>query len=65
MITDNIVSAKKTNGQAPQNNPTTSKLYLNKVNVGLVPPLSSKEYELLKESIRENGLLVPIIVNQE
>ena len=31
----------------------------------MIPALSIKEYEQLKESISENGLLVPIVVNQQ
>ena len=31
----------------------------------LVPQLSAEEYESLKQSIKENGLYVPIIVNQD
>jgi ParB-like chromosome segregation protein Spo0J len=34
------------------------------VYAALVPPLSKEEYENLKNSIREDGLLAPIIVNQ-
>src|SRR5919202_2457545 len=31
----------------------------------LVPPLSAEEYESLKQSIEQNGLWVPIVVNNE
>jgi ParB-like chromosome segregation protein Spo0J len=31
----------------------------------LVPPLSAEEYESLKESIKQNGLWVPIVVNSQ
>jgi ParB-like chromosome segregation protein Spo0J len=31
----------------------------------LVPPLSTEEYESLKESIKQNGLWVPIVVNNQ
>jgi ParB-like chromosome segregation protein Spo0J len=64
MTIDNIVPAKKTDGQIYDNNPTTD-VHIKEANQHLIPALSIKEYELLKESIRENGLLVPIVVNQE
>jgi ParB-like chromosome segregation protein Spo0J len=69
MSSDIISPAKKTDDQNPNPNPNhlsaplticTKGDYLN-----LIPPLSTNEYELLKESIRQNGLLVPIIVNPE
>jgi ParB-like chromosome segregation protein Spo0J len=31
----------------------------------LVPQLSKEEYESLKQSIKENGLWVPIVVNND
>jgi Predicted transcriptional regulators len=31
----------------------------------LVPQLSTEEYESLKQSIKENGLWVPIVVNKD
>jgi ParB/RepB/Spo0J family partition protein len=65
MATDNIISAKKTDGQNLDNNPSTPKVHIKETNQNLIPPLSTNEYKQLKESIRERGLLVPIVVNQE
>ena len=65
LTNDNIVSAKKRDGQNLGNNPTTPEVHLKESNQNFLPPLSIKEYELLKESIHENGLLAPIVVNQE
>jgi ParB-like chromosome segregation protein Spo0J len=31
----------------------------------LVPPLSSSDYQRLKEGIELNGILIPIIVNEQ
>jgi disulfide oxidoreductase YuzD len=31
----------------------------------ITPPLSDSDYESLRESIKENGLLVPLVVNQD
>ena len=38
---------------------------VNQEYTSLVPQLSAEEYESLKQSIKENGLYVPIIVNQD
>ena len=42
-----------------------SELEVNQEYTSLVPQLSAEEYESLKQSIKENGLYVPIIVNQD
>ena len=44
---------------------TKSKLEVSQEYASLVPQLSAEEYESLKQSIKENGLYVPIIVNQD
>jgi hypothetical protein len=62
---DNNVSVKKIDSKNLDNTPATYEMQIKEANLNLIPPLSINEYELLKESIRENGLLVPIIVNQE
>ena len=41
------------------------KLEVSQEYASLVPQLSAEEYESLKQSIKENGLYVPIIVNQD
>jgi ParB-like nuclease domain len=43
----------------------TAELKINKEYSELVPPLSTEEYESLKESIKENGLRHPIDINKE
>ena len=64
---DSITSAKKTDGRNPNSDHHSVPLTISTKEdyVNLVPPLSTHEYELLKESIRENGLHVAIIVNQK
>ena len=49
-----------------QGRPSSSNLQVktNPEYASLVPELSPEEYESLKQSIKENGLHVPIIVNQ-
>ena len=42
-----------------------TKLEVSQEYASLVPQLSAEEYESLKQSIKENGLYVPIIVNQD
>jgi hypothetical protein len=44
----------------PQMNVTTNQEYAN-----LVPEISDEQYDALKYSIKENGLYIPIIVNQD
>jgi disulfide oxidoreductase YuzD len=44
---------------------TKTKLEVSQEYASLVPQLSAEEYESLKQSIKENGLYVPIIVNQD
>jgi ParB-like nuclease family protein len=34
-------------------------------NASLVPPLSAKEYESLKQDIKQNGIQIPIVTNQD
>ena len=63
-LNDDTLSAQKTDGQNVDNNPTTN-VHIKEANRNLIPALSINEYELLKESISENGLLVPIVVNQQ
>jgi ParB-like nuclease family protein len=67
MSIDSVVSVKKTDSQNP--NPIHPSALLpistKEEYISLIPPLSTNEYELLKESIRENGLHVAIIVNQK
>ena len=40
-----------------------SNYLINQDYANLVPPLSVEEYESLKQSINQNGLWVPIVVN--
>ncbi len=40
------------------------KLIVSPVYAGLVPPLTESEYQSLKESIKQNGIWIPIIVNK-
>ena len=42
-----------------------TQLLINKEYEKLVPPLPKEEYESLKESIKKNGLWMPIIVNEK
>jgi ParB-like nuclease domain len=34
-------------------------------NANLVPPLSANEYESLKQDIKQNGIQIPIVTNQD
>jgi ParB-like chromosome segregation protein Spo0J len=43
----------------------TAAITVNQEYARLVPKLSKEEYESLKESIKQNGLWVPIIVNSQ
>ena len=43
--------------------PISGKLIIKSEYAGLVPALSSQEYQSLKRSIKENGQYVPIIIN--
>ena len=63
-LNDDTFSAKKTDGQNVDNNSTTH-VHIKEANRNLIPALSINEYELLKESISENGLLDSIVVNQQ
>src|SRR5215204_6826347 len=50
----------------PENiTPSKSQIRINPEYSSLVPELSIEEYESLKQSIKENGLYIPIIINQE
>jgi ParB-like chromosome segregation protein Spo0J len=42
-----------------------AKITTNQEYANLVPPLSAEEYESLKQSIKQNGLWVPIVVNSQ
>ena len=42
-----------------------AQITINQEYSNLVPPLSAEEYESLKQSIKQNGLWVPIIVNSQ
>jgi ParB-like chromosome segregation protein Spo0J len=66
MSIDSVISVKKTDSQNPNPiHPSAPLLIFTKEEyISLIPPLSTNEYELLKKSIRENGLHVAIIVNQ-
>ncbi|MFL6423248.1 MAG: ParB N-terminal domain-containing protein, partial [Nitrososphaeraceae archaeon] len=44
---------------------TATKITINQEYSDLVPPLSAEEYESLKQSIKQNGLWVPITVNSQ
>lgn len=44
---------------------TATKITINQEYADLVPPLSAEEYESLKQSIKQNGLWVPITVNSQ
>jgi hypothetical protein len=41
-----------------------TKIYNSKEYIQLIPPLSESEYHTLKESIKQHGLMVPVIINQ-
>ena len=45
--------------------PSNPQVKINPEYASLVPELSPEEYESLKQSIKENGLYVPLIVNQD
>jgi len=47
-----------------QNNSLSSKIKINEEYVKLVPQISQSDYDSLKTSIKENGLYIPIILNQ-
>jgi hypothetical protein len=49
MAVDGTFSVKITDGQNIDNNPTTN-VQIKEANLNLMPPLSIKKYELLKES---------------
>ena len=50
---------------SPSNGASNPQAKINPEYASLVPELSPEEYELLKQSIKENGLYVPLIVNQD
>jgi hypothetical protein len=41
------------------------KIKLNEEYTNLVPPLSTNEYESLKQDIKQNGIQIPIVTNQD
>ena len=41
------------------------KIKLNEEYANLVPPLSTKEYESLKEDIKQNNIQIPVVTNQD
>jgi transcriptional regulator with XRE-family HTH domain len=44
---------------------TAPTISINQEYADLVPPLSAEEYESLKQSIKQNGLWIPIVVNKQ
>ena len=50
---------------SPSNRASNPQAKINPEYASLVPELSPEEYESLKQSIKEKGLYVPIIVNQD
>ena len=50
---------------SPSNRASNPQAKINPEYASLVPELSPEEYESLKQSIKENGLYVPLIVNQD
>jgi ParB-like chromosome segregation protein Spo0J len=48
-----------------RSSPPDPQVKINPEYASLVPELSPEEYESLKQSIKENGLYVPLIVNQD
>src|SRR5437879_2963640 len=55
------------NGPNDKNNISTNNRTIStkKEYLKLIPPLSESEYESLKQSIKEQGLHVPVIVNKQ
>ena len=50
---------------SPSNGASNPQAKINPEYASLVPELLPEEYESLKQSIKENGLYVPLIVNQD
>jgi hypothetical protein len=59
-----VVSDQSNKNNTNNNNNKTSKIKINEEYAKLVPEISQSNYESLKASIKEDGLFVPIILNQ-
>ena len=65
MITKKYNAKVLGNFDMTSNNSTLDDIKINQEYANLVPPLPITEYESLKEDIKQNGVLVPIITNQD
>ena len=59
-----MVVSDQSNKNNTNNNNKTSKIKINEEYAKFVPEISQSDYESLKASIKEDGLFVPIILNQ-
>ena len=61
----NISSPKNNSNSSTSSRDTIHALSIKKGYLNLIPPLSKVEFELLKQSIKEEGMHVPIIINEQ
>ncbi|HYT43099.1 MAG TPA: ParB N-terminal domain-containing protein [Methylomirabilota bacterium] len=61
----NISGPKNKSNSSTSSRDTIHALSIKKGYLNLIPPLSKVEFDLLKQSIKEEGMHVPIIINKQ
>jgi ParB-like chromosome segregation protein Spo0J len=61
----NLSGPKNNSNSSTSSRDTIHALSIKKEHLNLIPTLSKVEFDLIKQSIREKGMHVPIIINKQ